>query len=250
MTEWLGLAGKHALVVGVGGFGEVIVRDFLAHGASVSVADIDTLKLDKLARDLGGAELTTFESDVTSVHRCLELVGAATEAHGSVDVLVHAVGVNHRVPIEEIDPDEFERMYAVNTSSCLWLARAVAPSMRARRSGRIVVLSSVSGLLAHPNHGAYAASKGALNQLMKVMAVEWAADGLTVNAVAPGYALTPLTEAYCAVPGHTEELVARIPMARLASAQDVAAAVLFFASAQTSYITGQVLYVDGGRTLD
>ena len=114
----------------------------------------------------------------------------------------------------------------------------------------MVFISSVSGSLAHHAHGAYAASKGALNQLVRVMATEWAGVGIGVNAVAPGYAVTPMTEAYCSSPGQMQHLLARIPAGRLAVPEDVASAALFLTSPRSSYITGHVLYVDGGRTLD
>jgi gluconate 5-dehydrogenase len=249
VTDWLGLAGKNVVIAGAGGFGAAIALDMLGEGAVVTVADIDATKLEKLSQDAGD-KLTTQVCDVSSESQCRSLIESVTATGTEIDVLVHAVGINNRVAIEEIAEGEIERMFSVNTASLLWLARTVAAGMRRRGGGHIVCISSVSGLLAHPHHGAYAATKGALNQLLKVMAVEWAADGVTVNAVAPGYALTPLTEAYCAVPGHLDELVSKIPARRLASVQDVASAALFLASDQAAYVTGQVLYVDGGRTLD
>lgn len=249
MTDWLGLTGKHAVVAGAGGFGAAIATELLAAGARVSLADIDEVQLEKLSQEAGTGVFTRV-CDVTSESQCRDLLDAAITANGPIEILVHSVGINNRVPVEEITDGEIERMFAVNTASFLWLARNVSTGMRARRRGRVVAVSSVSGLLAHPHHAAYAATKGALNQLLKVMAVEWAADGVTVNAVAPGYALTPLTEAYCAVPGHLEQLLERIPAKRLAAVQDVAAAALFLASDRASYVTGQVLYVDGGRILD
>jgi gluconate 5-dehydrogenase len=113
----------------------------------------------------------------------------------------------------------------------------------------MVFFSSVSSQLAHRHHAPYAASKGGLDQLVRVMAREWAADGVTVNAVGPGYTETELTRAYLAKPGVREEMTGLVPAGRLGTPEDVVGAVLFLASARAAFITGQVLYVDGGRTL-
>jgi NAD(P)-dependent dehydrogenase (short-subunit alcohol dehydrogenase family) len=115
--------------------------------------------------------------------------------------------------------------------------------------GRMIFLSSVSGLLAHADHGPYAATKGGLNQLVRVMAREWAPAGVTVNAVAPGYTQTDLTRDYLGRPGVREELTSLVPAGRLGTPADVADAVAFLASDRAAFITGHVLYVDGGRTL-
>jgi NAD(P)-dependent dehydrogenase (short-subunit alcohol dehydrogenase family) len=168
---------------------------------------------------------------------------------GRIDVFVHAAGINKRVSVEDSSDDDWDRIMAINTSSCFWLGRRIGTHMRAEGGGRIVFFSSVSGLLAHPDHGIYAASKGAMNQLLKVMAVEWAADGVNVNGVAPAYAITPLTEEYVARPGKLEALTAPVPMGRLATPEDVVGPTLFLSSPRSAYVTGQVLYVDGGRTL-
>jgi NAD(P)-dependent dehydrogenase (short-subunit alcohol dehydrogenase family) len=115
--------------------------------------------------------------------------------------------------------------------------------------GRIVFLSSVSGLLAHADHAPYAATKGGVNQLCRVMAREWAAHGVTVNAVAPGYTETELTRAHLDKPGVRAGLTALVPAGRLGTVADLAGPVLFLCSAQSAFVTGHVMYVDGGRTL-
>lgn len=115
--------------------------------------------------------------------------------------------------------------------------------------GRQIYCSSVSGLLAHPEHASYAASKGGINQMMRVMAREWAAHGVTVNAIAPGYTETNLTRAHLDKPGVRDHYTALIPAGRLGGVEDLTGPVLFLASDQASFMTGQILYVDGGRTL-
>jgi len=118
-----------------------------------------------------------------------------------------------------------------------------------RGYGRMVFMSSVSGLLAHPHHAPYAATKGGLNQLLRVMAREWAPRGVTVNAVAPGYIETELTQAYLAKDGVRDGLTSLVPAGRLGQPQEIADAVTFLASDRAAFVTGQVLYVDGGRVL-
>ncbi|HVC25496.1 MAG TPA: SDR family oxidoreductase, partial [Acidimicrobiales bacterium] len=136
-----------------------------------------------------------------------------------------------------------------NLSSAFYLGRAAGRQMCSQGIGRIVYFSSVSGLLAHKLHAPYAASKGGMNQMMRVMAAEWAARGVTVNAVAPGYTETELTAEYLARPGVREGLERLVPAGRLGGVDELVGPVLFLASDHARYVTGQVLYVDGGRTL-
>jgi gluconate 5-dehydrogenase len=247
MDSWWDLSGRRVLLAGAGGFGQALAGAFAAAGCRLFVVDQDKERLADLPPD---PRRQVEVADLSDQAVCETVVEQALETMGGVDILVHAVGINRRVPVEEITPQDWHDIMAVNTASALWLGRAAGRHMRDRGDGRMVFISSVSGLLAHPKHGAYAASKGALNQLLKVMAIEWAPYGVSVNAVAPGYTITPLTADYCAVPGRMEELLSRVPMNRLGRPEDIVAPVLMFASPRSAYVTGQILYVDGGRTLD
>ena len=246
MQDWLGLAARRAVVVGAGGFGVACAEELLRVGAQVYLADRDAERL----QSLGEPALHTGVWDVTQPDAAEGLVEQASERLGGLDILVHAVGVNDRRSVLELELEDWHRVLEVNLTSAFTLGRAAGRRMVEQGSGRIVFFSSVSGLLAHPHHGPYAASKGGMNSLAKVMAVEWADRGVTVNAVAPGYTESALTEAYLQRPGVREGLVAKVPAGRLGTLQDVVGPVLFLCSPRASFMTGQVLYVDGGRTLD
>ena len=250
-SDWLGLAGRGVVLAGAGGIGAACAEVFRIAGARLCLVDVDQDRLEKLVAELGGPDdsLTAFAADLTSGPACREAIHEAGRRLGRIDVLVHSVGVNLRKPMTEVTDEDWDRILTTNLSTAYWLGQATGRVMRQQQYGRLVFLSSVSGLLAHKSHAVYAASKGGLNQLMRVMAHEWAADGVTVNAVAPGYTETPLTSAYMAKPGVRESLISLVPTGRLGAPEDVAGSVLFLASDRAAFVTGQVLYVDGGRTL-
>jgi NAD(P)-dependent dehydrogenase (short-subunit alcohol dehydrogenase family) len=168
---------------------------------------------------------------------------------GGLEVAVHAVGVNDRRPILSVTPDSWRHLLSVNLDSAFHFAQATGAIMTAAGHGRLILFSSVAGTLAHRDHGAYAASKGALNQFARVMANEWAPAGVTVNTIAPGYTPTALTIEHLAKPGVESALTGLVPAGRLGAVQDVQGIVALLASPRSSYITGQVIHVDGGRTL-
>jgi NAD(P)-dependent dehydrogenase (short-subunit alcohol dehydrogenase family) len=247
----MGLDGSRVLVAGAGGLGSACVAGFVRAGATVAVADADQSRLkqvvDGAAED--GQSVVAICADLTDSGRCREAVTEAADTLGGLDVLVHAVGINNRQPLLDFSDDEWDLILKVNLSSAYWLGQAAGRLMCAQRSGRMVFISSVSGLLAHKDHGPYAASKGGMNQLIRVMAAEWAQSGVRVNAVAPGYVETALTERHLSRAGVRDALEALVPAGRLGTAQDVVGPTLFLASPLSSFVTGHVLYVDGGRTL-
>ncbi|SEG75296.1 gluconate 5-dehydrogenase [Thermomonospora echinospora] len=244
---WLGLDGARVLVLGAGGIGAECIRGYLDAGAHVLAVDRDAARLDELR--VRHPELHGRTADLTEPGAGADVVRQALETLGGLDVLLHCVGVNDRRPILEFTEDEWDRVLRVNLSTAFRAAQAAGRHMVAAGAGRIVFLSSVSGHLAHRDHGPYAASKGGLNQMMRVMAAEWAAHGVTVNAVAPGYIETPLTAAHLARPGVREGLVRLVPAGRLGTPQEVVGPVLFLSSPHAAFMTGHVMYVDGGRTL-
>ena len=244
VNDWLGLSGVRVLVAGAGGIGSACIKEFAAVGASVLAVDHADSRLAAL-----GQGVATERLDLTSTEGCEAAVTAAQKRLGGLDVLVHSIGVNHRVPILETADEDWNRILELNLTSAFRLGRAAGRVMVEAGFGRQIYCSSVSGILAHPDHGPYAASKGGINQLVRVMAREWASRGVTVNAIAPGYVDTELTKAHLDRPGVREHYTSMVPAGRLGTVNDLTGPVLYLASRQAAFVTGHVLYVDGGRTL-
>lgn len=250
-ADWLGLAGARVLVAGAGGIGGACALAYAAAGASVAVVDREAHTLDELGAELAGISTRhhLIQADLTVRGAGAAVVEQAVDRLGGLDVLLHAVGINDRRPILEFTEDEWERILQVNLGSVFALAQAAGRHLVAQGSGRILALSSVSGLLAHHSHGPYAASKGGINQLLRVMAREWAPFGVTVNALAPGYIETPLTSVELAKPGKRADLESLVPAGRLGTPEELTGPALFLSSKHAAFITGHVMYIDGGRTL-
>ena len=237
MSDWLGLQGQRVVIAGgAGSFGAALTDGFREQGSAVAVIDVQA-----------GEHI---QADLRDPEAARGAMADAAHLLGGIDVFVHAVGINRRKPIEEYTDADWNDIIQINLSSAFFTAQAALPGMRAQGHGRIVFFSSVAGRSGHKNHGPYAASKGGINQLMRVMAHEHAADGVTVNAVAPGYMDTELTRQYLADhPGRREQLVDLIPARRFANIDEVVGPVLFLCSHQASFINGTVLYIDGGRSV-
>ncbi len=244
MPDWLGLEGQRVVVAGgTGTIGSALVSGFLDAGARVGVIDLDVSRADARVGATSQADL----SDPDAARASLDETRAQL---GGLDVLVHSVGINNRKPIESYTASEWDRIVSVNLTSAFHVAAQAAVAMREQGRGRILFFSSVAGRSGHKLHGPYAATKGAINQLMRVIAHEYAPHGVTANAVAPGYMDTELTRQYLTDnPDKRQALIELIPAGRFGKLQEVVDPVLFLCSPRASFITGQVLYIDGGRTI-
>jgi gluconate 5-dehydrogenase len=251
MQDWLSLDRRPTLVFGAGGLGAASALSLAAQGARVALVDVNQENLDAVVRAAkeAGHEVKSLVADLRTAQACREVVREAVALVGTPQVFLHAVGRNVRRPVLDLGDDDWQDTVALNLSSAWWLGQAVGRLMVGQRYGRMVFVSSVSGLLAHAHHAPYAATKGGMNQMLRVMAREWARYDVTVNAVAPGYIETDLTKDYLDKDNHRESLESLVPAERLGQPEEVADAVTFLASDRARFITGQVLYVDGGRVL-
>lgn len=249
MADWLGIQGRRAVIVGgAGTIGAAVTAGFLDARARVVAVDRDEQRLRDLASQ---SDLErTVVADISSAKEGRRAIEEARTALGGIDVFVHCVGVNDRRPLEAYDADDWDSLIATNLSSAFWTMQSVLADMGDQGHGRVVLFSSVAGRSGHKNHAPYAATKGAINQLVRVAAHEYAARGVTVNAVAPGYMDTALTDRYLAEsPGVREKLIDLIPAKRFGTLEEVVGPVLFLSSDQASFINGQVIYIDGGRSV-
>jgi 3-oxoacyl-[acyl-carrier protein] reductase len=246
------LIGRTAIITGgASGFGEGIVRRFVAEGARVAVVDINGLAASALASELGEAAVAIV-ADVSRDADMARLAVEAGEALGGIDILVNNAGVGHTPQrLETLSEEEFDRIAAINMKSVYLTARHFVPVMKARRSGAILNIASTGGVSPRPNLTWYNASKGWMIAATRAMAIELAPMGVRVNAINPVAGDTPLLATFMGgdTPERRARIVSTIPLGRLSTPDDIAAAAAFLCSDDASLITGVALEVDGGRCL-
>ena len=247
----LDLTGKKALVIGVGGIGTVLAVGFAQHGADVAVADRDAGSAEAAASGVRsfGCRTVARTVDVTSEASVSALATELAESWGGIDILVNTAGVAARQPSVSVPIEKLRETIEVNTIGTFICCRVFGKDMIARGGGKIVNISSVRAQYgARRGMADYCASKGAVDALTRQLAVEWAPHRIYVNAIAPTVVETALTRSILSDPEAAAGLAQQIPMGRWAQPEDLVGPVLFFASAASDYVTGQVLFVDGGLT--
>ena len=241
------LAGRTALVTGAtGGIGGEIARALHAQGASVALSGTKSDKLEALAGELG-ERAHALRCDLADRAQVEALVPQAEAALGQVDILVNNAGLTRDNLFMRMKDEEWDAVLAVDLTAAFQLARAAVRGMMRRRFGRIIGITSIVGVTGNAGQGNYAAAKAGMIGMSKALAQEVASRGITVNCVAPGFIATAMTDAL--TDKQREAALARVPAGRLGAVADVAAAVVFLASAEAGYVTGQTLHVNGGMAM-
>jgi 3-oxoacyl-[acyl-carrier protein] reductase len=241
------LSGKTALVTGAtGGIGAAVARALARQGARVALSGTRREALDALAGELGD-QAGVFPCDLADAEAVEKLVPAVEEAFGALDILVNNAGITRDNIFVRLKDEDWDRVIAVDLTAGFRLARAAVRGMMRRRGGRIIGITSVVGVTGNAGQGNYAAAKAGMIGMTKSLAQEVASRNVTVNCIAPGFIETAMTAALAEK--QREGVLARVPAGRFGQADDIAAAAIFLASNEASYVTGQTLHVNGGMAM-
>ncbi len=243
------LRGKVALVTGAGrGIGRTSALALAGAGADVVLVGRSREPLEQVAGEVRALDrrALVLPADVSDEAQVEALFQEVAVQWGSVNILVNNAGINIRKPVLELSAREWDEVMATNLRGYFLCARAAGRQMVARRSGKVINVASIMGTVALPGLGPYAASKGGVLQLTKVLALEWATANVQVNAIGPGYTETPLTEPLRRDAARNRFITERTPMGRWAETRDLDGTIVYLASAASDFVTGQVVYVDGG----
>ena len=251
MRHLFDLDGRIAAVTGASsGIGQAIAKALAGAGASVVCVARREAALAETVGEIEGAggQARAMVGDLSD-HRGLDRLAAAmAEPFGDPDILVNAAGINPREPADTVTPESWDRTLSLNLSTPFFLARALVPAMRAKGAGRIINIASLQSERAFPNSMPYGASKGGVAQLTRAMAEAWSGDGITCNAIAPGFFPTALTAAVFDNAEAMERNARQTAIGRNGRMEDLHGVAIFLAAPASDYITGQILYVDGGFT--
>lgn len=243
------LAGKRALVTGAGrGIGRGLALALAEAGAAVALNSRTEAQLRQVATEVAarGGRALVVPGDVAGATAARAIIERAITELGGLDVLINAAGIAIRGPAEDVSEETYDRMVEVNLKGTYFACQAAGRQMLRQGSGSIINIASLTTSFGLPLRSVYGATKGAVGQLTKTLAVEWASRGVRVNAIAPGWILTPLTRPVHDDPVQSGWIVGRTPMGRWGLPEDLCGAAVYLASGASAFMTGQILYVDGG----
>jgi gluconate 5-dehydrogenase len=252
MKDMFRLDSKVAVVVGgSGGIGEVCAAALASRGASIVIAARTLSRLEDAQKRIEskvGVQAFAATVDVTSEESINDLEKRVLDKYGTVDILVNAHGINVKVDALEITAAPWDSLFAINVRGTVLACKAFGKTMVKKRSGKIINFSSIRGVRATDGGNTlYGASKGAVNMITRMLAAEWATHNVNVNAIAPSLIMSEMAMKNVS-PERREMFLAKSPLKRLAKVEDVAGACVYLASSESDFITGQILYVDGGLT--
>ncbi len=246
------LDGRVALVTGGNrGLGREMAQALAEAGADVALTSQEASRAEQAAAAIAGAtgrRVRGYACQVTDAAQVTDTVARVVQDLGRLDILVNNAGINLRGPIEELDPADFRRVMEVNVTGAWLMCRAAGPHLKASGRGRVINVGSILSVVALPERTPYASSKGALLQLTRALALEWASHGITVNAILPGPFATEMNRALLEDPEAYARFVAQIPLGRWGELEEIRGVVVFLASDAASFITGAGIAIDGGWT--
>jgi len=247
------LQGKVAVVCGAGGgIGGAIAQALAGYGANIMIVDRDLASARSNADRISGmgARALAYGLDITDLAAIEKMTEAAVAEFGRIDILVNSAGMNIRKAVVDIRQQDWDPVIDVNLKGAVFCCQAAARIMIKQNKGKIINIASISSILGHPDRAAYAASKGGLIQVTKVMATEWARHNICVNAISPAAVDTPFIDGLKKNRERLDREKARIPLGRIAIPEDIMGAAVFLASDASDFITGHNLIIDGGRIVD
>ncbi len=254
MKDMFRLDGKVAVVVGgAGGIGESCAIALASRGAKVVVADLAAAseKLDAVVKKIAsetGSEASAMTVDVTSEESTSNLAAQVVQKYGTVDILVNAHGINLKVAAVDIPVAGWDNLFAVNVKGTMLTCKAFGKIFVEKKKGKIINLSSMRGIRGTDGGNApYGATKGAVDMITKMLAAEWATYGVNVNAIGPSVIMTDMIKKNVA-PERLKMLLSKVPLGRFANVEEVSAVCVYLASSEADFVTGQIIYVDGGLT--
>jgi len=249
MNELFSLSGRRALITGSSqGIGFALAAGLAASGATIVVNGRDKAKLDDSAQQLAaqGATVEKLPFDATEHDVVRKAIDTFEANNGAIDILINNAGMQHRTALEHFPAERFEQLLQTNIASVFHVGQACARHMICRGAGKIINIASVQTALARPGIAPYTATKGAVANLTKGMATDWAPHGLQVNAIAPGYFDTPLNAALVADAEFSAWVAKRTPAGRWGKVEELVGAAVFLSSGASSFVNGHTLFVDGG----